>query len=125
VKAELDKLGAPSRSFSEYLALETSGAQGDAMEDCAALGQAKKWTMNERFAKIEHARPAVHPVTIRLANRLKNVLEEAGSPRQNPEQPRNKQNNNSSRVGNNAGGPTKKQGLAQQSVARRQNRYRK
>lgn len=45
VKAELDKLGAPSRSFSEYLLLEpgskpttTSGEDGD-MEDCEVLGE--------------------------------------------------------------------------------------
>ena len=52
VKAELDKLGAPSRSFSEYLALDPSAAPGDDMEDCAALGEPKKMTLNERFAKI-------------------------------------------------------------------------
>jgi len=65
VKAELDKLGAPSRSFSEYLLLETGAADtGNQMEDCEALGDAKKMSLSERFGKIERARPAVHPITI-------------------------------------------------------------
>ena len=67
VKAELDKLGAPPRSFSEYLNLEPGSSpalNGDAMEDCPALGESKRPTLTERFAKIERARPAVHPVTI-------------------------------------------------------------
>ena len=39
VKAELDKLGAPSRSFSEYLALDPAADnQNNQMEDCAVLG---------------------------------------------------------------------------------------
>ena len=40
VKAELDKLGAPSRSFSEYLLLEPGSTFGDdtgGMEDCEVL----------------------------------------------------------------------------------------
>lgn len=76
VKAELDKLGAPSRSFSEYLSLDPAGAASDAMEDCAALGDAKRPTLDQRFKKIEMARPAVHPVTISLARRLKNLQED-------------------------------------------------
>lgn len=69
VKAELDKLGAPSRSFSEYLLLEPASTaedgeqDGEAMEDCAVLGE-KQMTLSQRFARIEHARPAVHPITI-------------------------------------------------------------
>lgn len=44
VKAELDKLGAPSRSFSEYLLLDNNAAAdgGESMEDCAALGEPKR-----------------------------------------------------------------------------------
>ena len=41
VKAELDKLGAPSRSFSEYLMLDPLAAANDGMEDCAALGDVR------------------------------------------------------------------------------------
>ena len=73
VKAELDKLGAPSRSFSEYLLLEpgsTAENEGEAMEDCAVLGE-KQMSLSDRFARIERARPAVHPITIQLANKLK------------------------------------------------------
>lgn len=69
VKAELDKLGAPSRSFSEYLLLEPgskagNGEDGDVMEDCAVLGENKAMSLTQRFARIERARPAVHPITI-------------------------------------------------------------
>jgi len=73
VKAELNKLGAPSRSFSEYLILDPAVASSEAMEDCAALGSQKRPTLNERFEGVEMARPAVHPVTINLARRLKNL----------------------------------------------------
>mmetsp|Transcript_11535 Transcript_11535/g.14530 ORF Transcript_11535/g.14530 Transcript_11535/m.14530 type:complete len:106 (+) Transcript_11535:771-1088(+) len=76
VKAELDKLGAPPRSFSEYLSLDPSAANDNAMEDCAALGDGKHSTLDQRFRGIEMARPAVHPVTISLARRLKNMQEE-------------------------------------------------
>ena len=64
VKAELDKLGAPSRSFSEYLLLETGAANDNQMQDCEALGTDKKMSLSERFGKIERARPAVPPITI-------------------------------------------------------------
>ena len=38
VKAELNKLGAPPRSFSEYLLLDTSDdGKKDGMEDCSIL----------------------------------------------------------------------------------------
>ena len=75
VKAELDKLGAPSRSFSEYLLLEPGsqiggGEDGGVMEDCEVLGE-KPMSLSQRFARIERARPAVHPITIQLANKLK------------------------------------------------------
>ena len=78
VKAELDKLGAPSRSFSEYLLLEPgapvggNAAEGEtAMEDCAVLGNEQRMSLSQRFSRIERARPAVHPITIQLANKLK------------------------------------------------------
>lgn len=47
VKAELDKLGAPSRSFSEYLLLDSNAAAdgGESMEDCAALGEPKRMSI--------------------------------------------------------------------------------
>ena len=70
VKAELNKLGAPPRSFSQYLSLDP--AANDAMEDCVALGD-NRMSLTDRFARIEMARPAVHPVTINLARRLKNL----------------------------------------------------
>ena len=72
VKAELNKLGAPPRSFSEYLMLEPAEP---GMEDCEVLGE-KRRTLNERFERIEMARPAVHPITINLARRLKNLQQE-------------------------------------------------
>lgn len=73
VKAELNKLGAPPRSFSEYLLLDPmDGAKND-MEDCALLGQPTRMTLSERFGRVERARPAVHPVTIKLATELKNL----------------------------------------------------
>ena len=79
VKAELDKLGAAPRSYSEYLSLDPSApveSAADAMEDCATLGAGKRPSITDRFAKIERARPAVHPVTIQLARRLKNMQED-------------------------------------------------
>ena len=76
VKAELDKLGEPPRAFCDYLSQETTEAVVDRMEDCEALGEAKRPTIDERFKKIEMARPAVHPVTISLARKLKNLQED-------------------------------------------------
>ena len=66
VKAELDKLGKPSRAFSEYLLLENETVEEtNQMEDCTTLGSpAKTMTINERFGRIERARPALHPITI-------------------------------------------------------------
>ena len=69
VKAELHKLGAPSRSFSEYLLLDPNEGKND-MEDCQTLG-GQRPSICDRFTRIERARPAVHPVTINLAKRLK------------------------------------------------------
>lgn len=89
VKAELEKLGKPSRSFSEYLLLDPSESKNE-MEDCQALGSPQRMTMNERFARIERARPAVHPMTITLARRLKTAMINNNSQKQssNPEQKR-------------------------------------
>ena len=74
VKAELNKLGAPPRSFSQFLLMEpgskVGGGDDEGMEDCEVLG-IKPMTLSQRFAKIERARPAVHPITIQLANKLK------------------------------------------------------
>ena len=74
VKAELNKLGAPPRSFSQFLLMEpgskVGGGDDEGMEDCEVLG-IKSMTLSQRFAKIERARPAVHPITIQLANKLK------------------------------------------------------
>ena len=64
VKAELNKLGAPPRSFSEYLLLDPADESKNDMEDCAALGNATRMTLGERFGRIERARPAAHPITI-------------------------------------------------------------
>ena len=74
VKAELQKLGAPSRSFSEYLLLDPNAGKNE-MEDCETLGAPKRPTICDRFTRIERARPAVHPVTIQLARRLKKQLD--------------------------------------------------
>ena len=78
MKAELDKLGAPSRSFSEYLLLDNNAAAdgGESMEDCAALGEPKRMLIGKRFARVERARPSVHPITIQIARRLKKVQEQ-------------------------------------------------
>ena len=61
VKAELNKLGAPPRSFSEYLLMDPSNAsKKDGMEDCSVLGgNSERMKISERFSRIERARPAV------------------------------------------------------------------
>ena len=81
MKAELDKLGKPSRAFSEYLLLDADESK-EQMEDCQGLGSPKRMTISERFSRIEKARPAVHPITIQLARKLKNAMQEksAASP---------------------------------------------
>ena len=84
VKAELDKLGKPPRAFSEYLLLENE-AEGEAqMEDCNVLGSTARMTIAERFSRVERAKRAVHPVTIKLAKRLKTALEGQASPAKKP-----------------------------------------
>lgn len=65
VKAELNKIGVPSRSFSEYLLLDPKAAADDGqMSDCSVLGSAKRPTLNERFGRIEHAKKSLHPLSI-------------------------------------------------------------
>lgn len=123
VKAELNKLGAPPRSFSEYLSLDPAVVASEGMEDCAALGDNRS-TLSDRFNRIEMARPAVHPVTINLARRLKNLQQEqsesanssGAKANDNPEQERQQQRTTKQAI---------QSQVQQQRAARKQNRYRR
>ena len=39
------------------------------------LGKSTRKTISDRFGRIAMARPAVHPITIQLSRKLKNVTE--------------------------------------------------
>lgn len=66
VKAELNKLGNPSRSYSELLLLDKAEDQsmnGSHVNERPLIG--------DRFAKLEKARASVTPLAVTLSNLLK------------------------------------------------------
>ena len=63
MKAELNKLGNPSRSYSELLLLDQT--EDSMMKDSHVL---ERQLIGDRFAKLEKARAAVTPMAITLAN---------------------------------------------------------